>query len=108
MVVYLHGHPGPDPDPGLDLDVDQGIGPVVGLPTAVDGQGLEKVDEDAPDPERDVAAPDPEIGIVDPGQGKVVARDQNPGKDTEDQGPNLGIGTGKVGKKRKILARMKM
>ena len=105
MVVSLHDLPGPDPDPGPDLDVDQG--PVVGLPTAADDQGLGRVDEGVPDPERDVVAPDPEIGIVDPGQGKVVARDQNPGKDTGDQGPNLGIGTGKVGKKRKILARMK-
>ena len=86
--MYLHGHPGPDPDPGLDLDVDQG--PVVGLPTAADDQGLEKVDEDAPDPERDVAAPDPVIGIVDPGQERVLARDQNPGKGTEDQGQNFG------------------
>ena len=105
MVVSLHDLPGPDPDPGPDLDVDQG--PVVGLPTAADDQGLGRVDEGVPDPERDVVAPDPEIGIVDPSRGRAVVRDRNPEKGTGDQGPNLVIGTEKVGRKMRNLARMK-
>ena len=101
MVVPLHDLSGPDPD----LDVDQG--PLVGLPTAADDQGLGRVDVDVLDPERDVVAPDPEIVIVDPSRGRAAARDQNPGKSTGDQGPNLVIGTGKVGRKMRNLARLK-
>ena len=90
----LHNLLGPDPDPSLDADQ----GPVVDLPTAADDQGLRRVDE---------GVPDPEIGIVDPSRGRTVARDRNPEKGTRDQGPNLVIGTEKVGRKMRNLARMK-
>ena len=85
--MSLHDLPGPDPDPGPDLDVDQG--PVVGLPTAADDQGLGRVDADVPDPERDVIAPDPGIGIIDPSRGRVVARDRNPERDVVAPDPSM-------------------